>query len=54
MEIKRYTPEKKAQINREIILEHKSVSHVAIEFNSTPATIYKWQKTLMEKAVDLF
>jgi len=54
MEAKRYSPEHKAQIIREIILQHKSISDVAEEFNVTPATIYEWQKILLENSVDLF
>ncbi len=53
-DVKRYSPEQKAHIIREIMVEHKSVGDVAEEFGITPATIYEWQKILLKNSVDFF
>jgi transposase-like protein len=51
---KRFTPEEKVKILREIVEDGKSVSAVAESYGLHPNNIFKWRKQLFEGAPHLF
>ena len=51
---KRYTPEEKVKILREIVEEGKSVSTVAEGYGLHPNNIFNWRKQLFEGAPEVF
>jgi len=51
---KRFTPEEKVKILREIVEDGKSVSIVAESYGLHPNNIFKWRKQLFEEAPRLF
>jgi len=51
---KRYTPEEKAKILREVVEDGKSVSEVADKYELHPNCIFKWRKQLLEEGKQTF
>jgi transposase-like protein len=51
---KRFTPEEKAKILREIVEDGKSVSTVAEAYGLHPNNIFTWRKQLFEGAAGIF
>ena len=51
---KRYTPEEKAKILREVVEDGKSVSEVAEKYELHPNCIFKWRKQLLEDGKQTF
>jgi transposase-like protein len=51
---KRYTPEEKVKILREIVEDGKTVSTVAEGYGLHPNNIFNWRKQLFEGAPQIF
>jgi transposase-like protein len=51
---KRYTPEEKASVLREVVEDGKAVSVVANEHELNPNLILSWRKHLIEEARSIF
>jgi len=51
---KRYTPEEKAKILREVVEDGKPVSEVAEKYELHPNCIFKWRKQLLEEGKQTF
>jgi transposase-like protein len=51
---KRYTPEEKASVLREVVEDGKAVSAVANEHELNPNLILSWRKRLIEGARSIF
>jgi transposase-like protein len=51
---KRYTPQFKAKVVREILREEKSISQLAAEYGVHATQLRKWKKVALEKLPDLF
>jgi transposase-like protein len=51
---KRYTPEEKASVLREVVEDGKAVSAAANEHELNPNLILSWRKRLIEEARSIF
>jgi len=51
---KRYPPQFKAKVVREILREEKSISQLAAEYGVHATQLRKWKKRALEKLPDLF
>jgi len=51
---KRYSPEFKAKVVREILREEKSISQLAAEHGVHVTQLRKWKRRALEKLPDLF
>ena len=51
---RRFTPEQKASILREHLLDHVPVSDICDKHDLQPTVFYRWQKELFENAPALF
>lgn len=51
---KRYTPQFKAKVVREILREEKSISQLATQYGVHATQLRKWKKRTLEKLPDLF
>jgi len=51
---KRYTPEEKAKILREILEDGKTISEVAEKYEVHPNCIFNWRKQLLEEGKRTF
>jgi len=51
---KRYTPEEKTKIIREVVEDGKPVSEVADKYELHPNCIFKWRKQLLEEGKQTF
>jgi len=51
---KRYTPQFKAKVVREILREEKSISQLSAEYGVHVTQLRKWKKRALEKLPDLF
>ena len=51
---KRYTPEEKAKILREVLEDGKPVSEIAEKYELHPNCIFKWRKQLLEEGKQAF
>jgi len=51
---KRYTPEEKVKILREVLEDGKQVSHVAEKYGLHPNNIFNWRKQLFEEGRQAF
>ena len=51
---KRYTPQFKAKVVREILREEKSISQLAAQYGVHATQLRKWKKRVLEKLPDLF
>jgi transposase-like protein len=51
---KRYSPEQKVNILREVLEEGKTMSEVAAKYEIHPSMILAWRKQLFEGALNLF
>jgi len=51
---KRYTPQFKAKVVREILREEKSISQLSAEYGIHATQLRKWKKRSLEKLPDLF
>lgn len=51
---KRYSPEQKTLIIRELLKNRTPISTLAEKYDVHPNVIYSWEKTLFEGAIDIF
>ncbi len=51
---KRFTPEQKASIVREHLIDRIPVSDICDKYEVQPTVFYRWQKTMFENLPDLF
>jgi transposase-like protein len=51
---KRYTPDEKAKILREVLEDGKPVSEIAEKYELHPNCIFKWRKQLLEEGKQTF
>ena len=51
---KRYTPEEKIKILREILEDGKSISQIAEKYGLHPNNLFKWRKQLFEGGIKTF
>jgi len=51
---KRYTPQFKAKVVREILREEKSISQLSAEYGVHATQLRKWKRVTLEKLPDLF
>jgi len=51
---KRYTPEEKSAILREVLEDGKTISDVAEKYEIHPNCIFKWRKQLLEEGKQTF
>jgi transposase-like protein len=51
---RRFTPEQKVQIIREVLKNHISVSEVCEKYNLSPNVYYRWEKEFFERGVEAF
>ena len=51
---KRYTPQFKAKVVREILCEEKSISQLTTEYGVHATQLRKWKRVALEKLPDLF
>lgn len=51
---KRYTPQFKANVVREILREEKSISQLSAEYGVHATQLRKWKRVALEKLPDLF
>ena len=54
MQRRKISPEKKVEIIREVLENHKSISEVADKYDVHPNLIAKWKKEFFEQAVEIF
>lgn len=51
---KRYSPEQKTLIIRELLKNRTPISTLAEKYDVHPNVIYSWEKALFEGAIDIF
>jgi len=51
---RRFSPEQKVQIIREVLKNHISVSEVCEKHNLSPNVYYRWEKEFFERGVEAF
>ena len=51
---RRFSPEQKVQIIREVLKNHISVSEVCEKYQLSPNVYYRWEKEIFERGVDEF
>jgi transposase-like protein len=51
---KRYAPEEKLKILREVVEENKPISQVAEQYELHPNCIFKWRKQFLENGSQVF
>jgi transposase-like protein len=51
---RRFSPEQKVQIIREVLKNHISVSEVCENYQLSPNAYYRWEKEFFERGVEAF
>jgi len=51
---RRFSPEQKVQIIREVLKNHTSVSEVCEKYQLSPNVYYRWEKEFFERGVEAF
>jgi len=51
---RRFSPEQKVQIIREVLKNHIPVSEICQKYSISPNIYYRWEKEFFERGVDAF